>query len=327
MDQEIYQTPFAKRSGAKELRIRARIALKNRWGIAILVLLLATLLGAFTSVGEIDRTEEIGSEKIEEIETVIRESTAESEYLWDAVVDAATAFGNRLAQWGKDQFDTHLLSWIVTGMSGVCAILFYLFVGAPVWVGYHRFNLDLIDGNAKGCGTLFRYFSVGYWKAVGVRVLVDLIRFAVNLGAILLAFAGFAVAYVAMVTWIISGTVFLTCCAVCAVILFAGAAWNVIISYRYALCGFILAEYPELGAVDAMRNSHTIMRGNKWRLFCLEFSFIGWFFLCLLTFGIGFLWLAPYRNAAKADFYDEISNRATARQVTFPSLDPDDYVS
>jgi len=51
-----------------------------------------------------------------------------------------------------------------------------------------------------------------------------------------------------------------------------------------------------------------MMDGNRWRLFCLQISFIGWSILSsLLTFGIGDLWLTPYRQAASAAFYREIS--------------------
>jgi len=49
------------------------------------------------------------------------------------------------------------------------------------------------------------------------------------------------------------------------------------------------------------------MKGNKWRLFCLRLSFIGWDLLCaLFTLGIGFLWLNPYKQVAEAAFYREI---------------------
>ena len=50
------------------------------------------------------------------------------------------------------------------------------------------------------------------------------------------------------------------------------------------------------------------MNGNKWRLFKLEFSFIGWFVLCILTLGIGIFFLIPYLNAAMAEFYVELKN-------------------
>jgi len=49
------------------------------------------------------------------------------------------------------------------------------------------------------------------------------------------------------------------------------------------------------------------MEGNRFRLFCLEFSFIGWSILCAFTLGIGNLWLTPYRQVATAAFYREVS--------------------
>ena len=50
-----------------------------------------------------------------------------------------------------------------------------------------------------------------------------------------------------------------------------------------------------------------MMSGNRWRLFCLQFSFIGWSILSALTLGIGGLWLTPYTQTATAAFYREIS--------------------
>jgi len=43
-------------------------------------------------------------------------------------------------------------------------------------------------------------------------------------------------------------------------------------------------------------------------LFTLQMSFIGWWFLSVLTFGIGFLWLVPYMNVTFAKLYDDISS-------------------
>ncbi|MEA5059757.1 MAG: DUF975 family protein, partial [Candidatus Pelethousia sp.] len=45
------------------------------------------------------------------------------------------------------------------------------------------------------------------------------------------------------------------------------------------------------------------------RLFCLHLSFIGWGLLCLLTVGIGVLWLNPYIEASQAGFYLERTNQ------------------
>ena len=53
--------------------------------------------------------------------------------------------------------------------------------------------------------------------------------------------------------------------------------------------------------------SKQMMYGNRFRLFCLQLSFIGWDLLCSLTMGIGNLWLKPYKQAATAAFYRNVS--------------------
>ena len=76
-------------------------------------------------------------------------------------------------------------------------------------------------------------------------------------------------------------------------------------AFSYALTPYILLDEPELTARQAITRSCEIMQGRRWKLFCLYFSFIGWGILSLLTFGIGFLWLAPYMNASIAAFYED----------------------
>ena len=76
-------------------------------------------------------------------------------------------------------------------------------------------------------------------------------------------------------------------------------------AFSYALTPYILLDEPELTARQAITRSCEIMQGRRWRLFCLYLSFIGWGILSILTFGIGFLWLAPYMNASIAAFYED----------------------
>ena len=111
--------------------------------------------------------------------------------------------------------------------------------------------------------------------------------------------------------------------------------------YSYAMTPYILAEHPEMTANEAITRSREIMDGNKWRLFCLGFSFIGWSLLCslptLIALGailgmayrgqslavllwlipasipsfIGYLFLRPYEEAAFAAFYRDVSDTET----------------
>lgn len=76
-------------------------------------------------------------------------------------------------------------------------------------------------------------------------------------------------------------------------------------AFSYALTPYIIMDEQELTAKQAIARSCEIMQGRRWKLFCLYLSFIGWGILCLLTFGIGFLWLVPYMNASVAAFYED----------------------
>lgn len=80
---------------------------------------------------------------------------------------------------------------------------------------------------------------------------------------------------------------------------------GIIKAFSYALTPYIIMDEPELTAKQAITRSCEIMQGRRWKLFCLYLSFIGWGILCLLTFGIGFLWLVPYMNASVAAFYED----------------------
>ncbi len=82
---------------------------------------------------------------------------------------------------------------------------------------------------------------------------------------------------------------------------------GIIAGYKYAMTQFILAENPNLTASEAITLSKEMMDGHKGELFVLDLSMIGWAILAALSLNIGNLWLNPYRNAAYAAFYRELS--------------------
>ena len=145
-----------------------------------------------------------------------------------------------------------------------------LLIGGAVGVGYSKFNLNLIDGEKASVSNLFEHFSE--WKTAFIaRILVGVYTFLWSL------------------LFVIPG---------------------IIASYSYSMVHFVMAEHPELSANEAIRESKEIMKGNKWRFFCLQLSFIGWHFVGILTLGIGYIWIIPYEQAAYAAFYREISPKA-----------------
>ena len=82
---------------------------------------------------------------------------------------------------------------------------------------------------------------------------------------------------------------------------------GIIAAYRYSMATYIMAENPDMKAMEAIEASKQMMSGNKFRLFCLDLSFIGWDILGMITLGIGMLFVRPYQQAAKAAFYREVS--------------------
>ena len=158
-------------------------------------------------------------------------------------------------------------SVIYIAVAAILLAVIYFVLGSVIETGYARFNLDIVDGKEAKLESLFTYFY--NWKTTAAT------RFIVGLKTLLWTFV-----------FIIPG---------------------IIAAYSYAMTGYILAEHPELTATEAVERSKEMMDGNRFRLFCLQFSFICWAILCSFTFGIGNLWLTPYKRAAITAFYREIS--------------------
>ncbi|MBD5631906.1 MAG: DUF975 family protein [Clostridia bacterium] len=97
---------------------------------------------------------------------------------------------------------------------------------------------------------------------------------------------------------------------------------GIIKSYSYSMSYYILADNPDMDANDARKQSMKLMHGNKWRLFCLDFSFIGWGLLCVLTFGILSFWVTPYQQTAHAAFYQSL---IAEQYSTRPAEEPFNY--
>lgn len=90
---------------------------------------------------------------------------------------------------------------------------------------------------------------------------------------------------------------------------------GIIKTFSYSMSFFVLADNPTLSSSEARRRSIEIMKGNKFRYFCLNLSFFGWFLLCILTFGILYFWIFPYIFTAQAEFYRDIINESDNKQM------------
>ncbi len=83
---------------------------------------------------------------------------------------------------------------------------------------------------------------------------------------------------------------------------------GIVKAYSYSMSFYIKHDNPTYTWKQCIDESRRMMNGNKMRLFLLDLSFIGWLFVGALCFGIGTLWVTPYMEAARANFYEEISH-------------------
>ena len=94
---------------------------------------------------------------------------------------------------------------------------------------------------------------------------------------------------------------------------------GIIKSIAYSQMFYVLAENPGIGVRKAMQISKIITQGHKDDLFMMGLSFLGWTFLCLLSMGIGFLWLGPYMEMSFANAYLALKNMAIMTNKISPA--------
>ena len=171
-------------------------------------------------------------------------------------------------KWNEAALAYFLFSLVVGALNSVGGIGMFI-LGGPLYLGYAMFIDKIYRGGRPNIPTIFKGFN----DKIGNAILLGL------------------VSQIYLILWsmlfIIPG---------------------IIKSFSYSMIYFIQMDNPDMYYEDVITRSRKIMDGNKGRLFCLYFSYIGWFILSILTFGILFYWLAPKIELAKYAFYQEIKN-------------------
>lgn len=235
---------------AKDFRMEALNALNNRWGLAIGVGLIASILGGGIPSG---------------ISSYISNSASRSSQTYSTSPYINHNYG---------------IAGLTIGLTLILIAIMLVFyvIAAAVSLGYICFNLKMLrPGGQPTVNDIFSRFRI-LWKAVALNLIIGIFTFLWSL------------------LFLIPG---------------------IYAAYGYSMAPYLLAENPDMSAREAIRLSKEMMNGNRWRLFCLEISFIGWGLLSVLTCGIGFLFLSPYMALARAAFYNEVSgNNIRSEEMT-----------
>lgn len=88
----------------------------------------------------------------------------------------------------------------------------------------------------------------------------------------------------------------------------AGCAVYLPVDLALDIAYFVQLDFPGKKAVEIIKSSFRLIKGSRMRLFSLQLKFIPLQLLCLLTLGIGSLWLNPYMQMTYTMFYLDLVN-------------------
>jgi len=91
---------------------------------------------------------------------------------------------------------------------------------------------------------------------------------------------------------------------------------GIVKSYSYAMAFYIKHDDPSLNAQACIDRSRDMMDGYKMKLFLLDLSFFGWYLLGSLACGFGALFVVPYHEMARANFYESLKAGYTSYTAT-----------
>lgn len=88
--------------------------------------------------------------------------------------------------------------------------------------------------------------------------------------------------------------------------------------YEYAMIPYIIGDKTNIKWKEAFNISKQMMKGNKWKLFVLDLSFIGWEILSLFTFGLlNILYVNPYKIATNVELYEVLKKKAIKENIEY----------
>lgn len=81
-------------------------------------------------------------------------------------------------------------------------------------------------------------------------------------------------------------------------------------AYQYRMVPYILGENPDMTYQEVLQRSKDMMDGQKWDAFVLDLSFILWHMLGGITCGLAeIFYVAPYVNLTDAALYSRLSRK------------------
>lgn len=296
----------------KELKAKARqVVKKNYWTAIVVCFLIALLTGEFGSsiVGiwqsddsmdpnylinneSIIVTDQLNEDKWQEmkdIDTRIDEKRQTLNEIQLKILEAIEANLNSITKSHKyifkiwDAAESFNLNQAGLGigisLTAIIAFAFTIIIADPLIVAGRRYFLKARKKSNTKIGIIGEIFKRGNWLNVAVIMLLRNIY---------------------------NGLWYLTIIG------------GIIKTYEYRMIPYILAENPKTKRKEAFKLSKQMMKGNKWRTFILDLSFIGWNIVSVFTFGLlNILYVNPYKAFTLVELYVALRNQAVSDKYEY----------
>lgn len=141
-------------------------------------------------------------------------------------------------------------------------------ISGTLSVGLCRFLINVVNNDNPKFANLFSGFNI-YLKTLGLYISMAVLT---TIGMILLIVPG------------------------------------IIVAYGLSMAPYILADDNNKGVIEALKESWAMMKDHKFEYFVLEISFILWYLLGIITFGLAYIWIVPYVSLTQANYYLELKD-------------------
>ena len=78
---------------------------------------------------------------------------------------------------------------------------------------------------------------------------------------------------------------------------------EVVIVFPFSQALFLYIDHQEYSVSECLANSRSLMRGRIMEFFLLHLSLAGYYVISVLSLGIGLIWVLPYQNVIRANYY------------------------
>lgn len=285
----------------KILKRNSKLALRDNWGRAATILLIACGVSALLLIlGQFALTVFV-------MRPMMDNPTMEPQ-------DGGSAIG-----FFKDAFfSIPPAEWIIIGITFALTVLLII----PLSLGVTRWYYNLVHGNSMPVSGIFHYYENGknYWRSIwyhiniGVRNCLWILLFYTVPSGILFASVYFLTGERDLpraATAIATSGIFLAVIMFLLATLFYAAC-----ICRYSLVPFLLAEDDSLGVFKAIKTSIAYTKGYRFSMVWFDLSYLGWLMLIIFLFPIFYVW--PYYSTGLAMYSRFIieKNRFEAPDMT-----------